>query len=174
MDSVDPTTKEVMRFPLDVLRIWKSLQIQISVFFILNEQNESKIRNSKSICIYNSYVRSFDGFRVYLINSGGTWWSSWLRQYGTNRKVAGSIPGEVIGFFNWSNSSSCNMALGSTQLLTEWVSGIFLGVKGGRHVRLTTLPPSVSRLSKQNVAASTSHKTVGLHGLSICFLKIGL
>jgi hypothetical protein len=35
------------------------------------------------------------------------------------RKVAGSIPDEVIGFFNWPNPSSRNMALGSTQPLTE-------------------------------------------------------
>jgi hypothetical protein len=32
---------------------------------------------------------------------------------------AGSIPDKVIGFFNWPNSSSRNMALGSTQPLTE-------------------------------------------------------
>jgi hypothetical protein len=37
----------------------------------------------------------------------------------TSRKVAGSIPDEVIGFFNWSNPSSHTMALGSTQPLTE-------------------------------------------------------
>jgi hypothetical protein len=30
-------------------------------------------------------------------------------------------------------------------------------VKGVRRVRLTTLPPSVSRLSSENVGASTSH-----------------
>jgi hypothetical protein len=29
----------------------------------------------------------------------------------------------------------------------------------------TTLPPSVSRLSRQNLAASTSHNPMGLHGL---------
>jgi hypothetical protein len=39
------------------------------------------------------------------------------------------------------------------------------GVKGGWRVRLTTLPPSVSRLSRENVGASTSHNPMGLHGL---------
>jgi hypothetical protein len=44
---------------------------------------------------------------------------SWLRHYAASRKVAGSIPDEVIGFFNLPNSSSRTMPLGSTQLLTE-------------------------------------------------------
>jgi hypothetical protein len=39
------------------------------------------------------------------------------------------------------------------------------GVKGVRRVRLTTSPPSVSRLSKENVGASTSHNPMGLHGM---------
>jgi hypothetical protein len=37
----------------------------------------------------------------------------------TSRKVASSIPDEVIGFFNCPNPSSRIMALGSTQPLTE-------------------------------------------------------
>jgi hypothetical protein len=39
------------------------------------------------------------------------------------------------------------------------------GVKGGGCVKLTTLPPSVSRLSRENVGASTSHNPIGLRGL---------
>jgi hypothetical protein len=34
-------------------------------------------------------------------------------------KIAGSIPDDVIEFFNWPNPSSRTMALGSTQPLTE-------------------------------------------------------
>jgi hypothetical protein len=37
----------------------------------------------------------------------------------------------------------------------------FWGVKGGRRVSQTNLPPSVSRLSKENVGASTSHNPMG-------------
>jgi hypothetical protein len=38
------------------------------------------------------------------------------------------------------------MALGFTQNVTEMSTGRFLGVKRGRSVKLTSLPPSVSRL----------------------------
>jgi hypothetical protein len=34
-------------------------------------------------------------------------------------KAAGSIPDEVTEFFNWPKSSSCTMALESTQPVTE-------------------------------------------------------
>jgi hypothetical protein len=57
---------------------------------------------------------------------------SWLRHYATSRKVAGSSPDEVIGFFNCPNPSSRIMALGSTQPPTEMsirnILGIFLEV----------------------------------------------
>jgi hypothetical protein len=44
---------------------------------------------------------------------------SWLRYYATSRKVVGSIPDEVTGFFNLPNPSSHPMALGLTQPLTK-------------------------------------------------------
>jgi hypothetical protein len=42
----------------------------------------------------------------------------------------GSIPDEVIGFFNWPNPSSRTMALGSTQPPTEMSTENLPGGKG--------------------------------------------
>jgi hypothetical protein len=50
--------------------------------------------------------------------------------YATSRKVAGSIPDEVTGFFIWPNPSSRTMTLGSTQPLTEMRTKNLLGGKG--------------------------------------------
>jgi hypothetical protein len=45
---------------------------------------------------------------------------SWLRHYASSRKVLGSIPDTVTGFFfNLPNPCIHNMALWSTQILTE-------------------------------------------------------
>jgi hypothetical protein len=49
----------------------------------------------------------------------GARYRTWLRHYATSRKVVGSIPDEVIGFFSWPNLSSRTMDLGSTQPVTE-------------------------------------------------------
>jgi hypothetical protein len=67
-------------------------------------------------------------------------------------------------FFNLPNPSSRTMALGSTQPLREMSTRNFPGSKNGRRVGLTTLSPSMSRMS-ENVGASTSRNPKSLHGL---------
>jgi hypothetical protein len=52
---------------------------------------------------------------------------------------------------------------GRLSVLQKWVAGIFLGVKGGQHVRLTTWTLWADCL--ENVGAVTSHNPMGLHGL---------
>jgi hypothetical protein len=58
------------------------------------------------------------------------------------------FPMKSLDFFNFLNLSGRTMTLGSTQCLTKMSARNLPGrVKGGRRVRLTILPPSVSRLS---------------------------
>jgi hypothetical protein len=73
---------------------------------------------------------------------------SWLRHYAISRKVAGSSPDEA-DFFNLSNPSSRTMALGSTQPNRNEYQVSSWEVNDGRRVRLTALPPPVSRLSRK-------------------------
>jgi len=60
----------------------------------------------------------------------------------TSRNIVGSIPDGVIWTFHWHNPPCRTMTLGSTQPLTEISNrNISWGVKGGRCLELTVLPP---------------------------------
>ena len=76
-------------------------------------------------------------------------WEQWLRCCATNRKVAGSIPARVSGFFIDIKSfrSHYGPGVGSFSNRNEYQEH-FLGGKGGRWVRLTTLPPSCAVVMK--------------------------
>jgi len=65
------------------------------------------------------------GAKEHVCNTGITilikyqWIYTTMRHCATNRKVTGSIPSGVTGFFHWHNPSGRTMALGSTQPRTE-------------------------------------------------------
>jgi len=71
--------------------------------------------------------------------------------FATNRKVAGSNPAGVIGIFHRHNPSNRTMVLGSMQPLTEMSTRNISWGKGGRCLRLTTLPPSFAVVKSGNV-----------------------
>jgi hypothetical protein len=72
-------------------------------------------RNRDSLLYIYIYIYIY----IHTHTCRGTQKRSWLWHYATSRKVAGSIPDQVMVFFSWPNPSSPSVALGSTQPLTE-------------------------------------------------------
>jgi hypothetical protein len=78
-------------------------------------------------------------------------------------RIAGSIPDEVTGFFNWPKPSSRTTALGSTQPLTEMITRNLPGCKG-RPARKADLIA---------ICQPTVCKMWGLRCLTILWLSTG-
>ena len=87
-------------------------------------------------------------FRAVFFISG-TAVGQWLRCCATNQKAAGSIPAGVNGYFIDIKSflSHYGPEVDSASNRNEYQE-YFLGVKSGRSVRLTTLPPSCAVVAK--------------------------
>ena len=79
----------------------------------------------------------------------GTAVAQWLRYCATNRKVACSTLAGVDGVFHWHKILPVALLpWGRLSLQQKWVPGAFPGDKGGRCVRLTTLPLSCAVVVK--------------------------
>jgi hypothetical protein len=131
------------------------MEFGIWVFFFLKicRENSNFIKNLRRV---TSILREdLSAFKIIsrlflrIINVTDKSWGHAVAQLvdcATSRKVVGSIPDDFIGIFYWHNPSDRTMALGSTQSLTEISTGNISwgrgGGKGGRCVKLTTLPSS--------------------------------
>jgi len=52
------------------------------------------------VCAFRICADSVPDLIRFVVDKGGTWWRSWLRNCATIRKVEYSIPGCVIIFLN--------------------------------------------------------------------------
>jgi len=106
-----------------------------------------KIQRSLS-CYTYGFVPILLQFHFTLFTVG-TAVAQWLRCCATNRNVAGSNPAGVIGIFHWHKILLIALwPWGRLSLYQKWVPGVFPGGKGGRCVRLTTLPTSCAVVTK--------------------------
>jgi hypothetical protein len=74
------------------------IKLRISLFA---DYVQTQLQELKFVHSTDSSGRTTTYFNSLYSNiGGGTRWHSWLRHFATCRKVAGSIPDEVIGFFS--------------------------------------------------------------------------
>jgi len=120
----------------------------------------TNMRGIFKICIPFCVLR-FSLITTAYQQTKGTAVAQWLRCCATNRKVAGSIPAGVSGFFIDIKSFRSHYGPGvdSASNRNEYQE-YFLGLKSGRCIRLTTYhhPVTLSR----NPGALTSWNPLGL------------
>ena len=93
------------------------------------------------------YVGDRGSTVVKVLCYSGTAVAQWLRCCATSRKVASSIPAGVSGFFIDKILPHYGPGVDSASNRNEYQE-YFLGGKGGRCVRLTTLSPSCAVVTK--------------------------
>ena len=125
-----------------------SVKSQISYRIFLLYVNTYFLLYSPKMTINVAETCSWSYLLQYLLCQG-TAVAQWLRCCATNQKVAGSIPAGVNGFFIDIKSFRSHYSPGvdSASNRNEYQE-YFLGVKSGRCVRLTTLPPSCAVVTK--------------------------
>jgi hypothetical protein len=96
--------------------------------------------------------RTYRPVYTYICTHGiftqGTAVAQWLRCCATNRKVAGSIPTGVIGFFIGIKSFRSHYDPGVDSVSNRNECQEYFRSNGGQCVRLTILPPSCAVVTK--------------------------
>ena len=125
----------------------ESVCSQEDVYILLSDYTLSDI---KAASWFTVYFIQFSKWQLQNITiSKRTAVAQCLRCCATHRKVAGSIPAGVSGYFIDIKSFRSHYGPGvdSASNRNEYQE-YFLGVKSGRCVRLTTLPPSCAVVTK--------------------------
>ena len=125
----------------------KSGSKTIVLRFFINCQLHSCAKHTINYTCYKCVVVMCIYIYIYIYM--GTAVAQWLRCCATNRKVAGSIPASVRGFFVDIKSFRSHYGPGVDSAFNRnEYQEHFLGGKGGRRVGLTTLPPSCAVVTK--------------------------
>jgi hypothetical protein len=116
-------------------------------------ENLDRVGQSQDLPDANWLLASSSVLNTLTLRSDPVWLLLYLKSWGTMLQAGRSpvrFPMRSLDFFfNWPNLSAALWPWGRLSLYQKRVPEIFLGVKSGRRIRLTTSSPSVSRLSRK-------------------------
>jgi hypothetical protein len=124
----------------------KQTRFKLPIKYILHKTSSfshvlcsSRLSESSILSLKFSYKWGFRSSYYTLTISNGTCSGVVVEAL---RYKSGSIPEGAVGIFQWHNPFGCTMALRSNPPPTEMSTRCISWGKGGRSIRLTTLPPS--------------------------------